>query len=167
MNRLNLYRVTGTLAPSSAYTLTRLLGLGSRGFARTSGAAPDTRSNGESHPMPFLILAYDHTNMHAERERVRESHRAHLASIGGRLLASGAILGEDGKTIIGGASLVDLETLEEARRFESEDPYAKAGIRKSVTVLTWRLRWWSGVFDPNGHRPGILPKERSFESGSS
>lgn len=53
---------------------------------------------------------------------MKEAHREHLHSVGSKLLASGAIFGEDGKTIIGGVSLLDTDDEEEARRFESEDP---------------------------------------------
>ena len=101
--------------------------------------------------MPFLILAYDHPDKEREREAVRDAHRAYLASFGKRLLASGALLGDDGTTILGGASLLDTESYEEAVRFEAEDPYAQAGLRKSVSILPWRLRWWVGRFSPEGH----------------
>lgn len=96
--------------------------------------------------MPFLIIAEDHTG----KETEREAHRAHLASAGKKLLASGAILGGDGRTIVGGASLLDTDDEDEARRFEQEDPYAKAGIRAKVTIMPWRLRWWCGLFSATG-----------------
>lgn len=108
-----------------------------------------TRSTTEA-DMPFLIIAEDHEGKEIERETVREAHRAHLASAGKKLLASGAILGSDGKTIMGGASLLDTEDEDEARRFEREDPYAQAGIRAKVTIMPWRLRWWCGQFSAEG-----------------
>lgn len=101
--------------------------------------------------MAFLITSYDHPGMDSTREAVRDAHRQHLASVGKKLLASGALLGEDGTTIIGGASLLNTDDYAEAARFEAEDPYAKAGIRKTVTIVPWRLRWWVGCFDPSGH----------------
>lgn len=100
--------------------------------------------------MAYLILAYDHPGMEAAREAVRAAHRAHLASAGPRLLASGALLGDDGETVIGGASLLAADSYEEAVRFEAQDPYALAGLRKSVTVMPWRLRWWCGEFAADG-----------------
>ena len=103
--------------------------------------------------MAYLIVAYDHEGMEEERERVRDGHRQHLAAQGKKLLASGALLAEDGITIVGGASLLDTDSREEAVRFEAEDPYAKAGIRRDVRVIEWRLRWWLGEFDAAGHRP--------------
>jgi len=103
--------------------------------------------------VPFLITAYDHPNKQAEREEVRQVHRDYLASFGKRLLASGALLDETGENIVGGASLFDTDDRDEALRFESEDPYAKAGIRADVNIVQWRLRWWVGTFDANGHKP--------------
>jgi uncharacterized protein len=102
--------------------------------------------------MPYLTICLDHPGMEVEREAAREAHRAHLASVGDRLISAGALLDDDGVTIIGGATLLDTEDEDEARRFESEDPYAKAGIRRSVQVLQWRLRWWQGAFHPDGYR---------------
>ena len=106
--------------------------------------------------MPYLIIARDHPSMDEKREEVREAHRAYLAAQGVKLLASGALLGEDGNHIEGGASLLDTEDFEEAVRFESQDPYAKAGIRAHVQIVKWRLRWWIGQFKTDGHRPSLL-----------
>ena len=100
--------------------------------------------------MPYLILAEDRPGMDSERERVREAHRAHLAAAGEGLLASGAILAEDGVTVVGGASLLDTDDEAAARAFEADDPYAAAGIRAKVTVVRWRLRWWRGAFRADG-----------------
>ena len=57
--------------------------------------------------MPYLILAHDHEGMEAKREEVRDAHRTHLAAQSKKLLASGALLALDGRTVIGGASLFD------------------------------------------------------------
>jgi uncharacterized protein YciI len=103
--------------------------------------------------VPYLILAHDHQGMEAKREAVRDAHRSYLAAQGRKLLASGALLAADDKTVIGGASLFDTDNYEEAVRFEAEDPYAKAGIRAQVEIVKWRLRWWLGDFNASGHRP--------------
>ena len=103
--------------------------------------------------MPYLILAHDHEGMEAKREEVRDAHRTHLAAQGRKLLASGALLALNGRTVIGGASLFDTDNYDEAARFEAEDPYAKAGIRARVEIVEWRLRWWLGQFSADGHRP--------------
>lgn len=94
--------------------------------------------------MPYLIYALDYENMGATREKIRNDHREHLQSAGKKLLASGALLDEDGKTVIGGISLLDTNDYEEAKKFAFDDPYQKAGIRKETKILKWRKRWWEG-----------------------
>jgi uncharacterized protein len=106
--------------------------------------------------MPYLVIAHDHPGLDDKRETLRDAHRAYLRAQGKRLLASGALLGDDGKTIVGGASLFDTEDMQEAIRFETEDPYAKAGLRARTEIVQWRLRWWMGEFDPDGHHPARL-----------
>lgn len=108
--------------------------------------------------MPFLIFAYDHPDMDARREAVRQAHRDYLAAQGQRLLASGALLDEAGR-IVGGSSLLDTDDRVEAERFEADDPYAQAGIRARVEIVEWRLRWWVGRFNAAGHRPGIVAED--------
>ncbi|WP_119165882.1 YciI family protein [Algihabitans albus] len=68
------------------------------------------------------VLAYDHSGKGREREDAGAEHRAYPASFGKRLLASAALLGDDGQTIAGGASLLDRQSNEEAVRFEAEAP---------------------------------------------
>lgn len=96
--------------------------------------------------MPYLIYACDFDDMDSQREQIREAHRDHLRSMGDKLLASGALLDDDGTTIIGGISLIDTEDRAEAEKFAYEDPYEKAGIRKETLILKWRQRWWNGNF---------------------
>lgn len=84
--------------------------------------------------------------MSKQREAIREAHRIHLRSIDNKLLASGALLADDGQTVIGGISLIDTDDRAEAEKFADEDPYAKAGIRKETLILKWRRRWWDGSF---------------------
>lgn len=96
--------------------------------------------------MPHLILAFDHDEMEDLRESLREDHRCHLKSIGKKLLASGALLSDDGNTIIGGMSIIDIEDHTEAKKFADTDPYAIAGIRKETQIIRWRNRWWNGEF---------------------
>jgi uncharacterized protein YciI len=96
--------------------------------------------------MPYLIYAIDLPDMEQKRESVRQAHRDFLQSYGAKILASGALLDEDGKTIIGGISLLDTNNRAEAERFADNDPYAKAGIRAQTCIHNWRKRWWNGLF---------------------
>ncbi|MBI5274414.1 MAG: YciI family protein [Chlamydiales bacterium] len=96
--------------------------------------------------MPFLIYALDHPNMEKIRETHRKSHREHHKNAGAKVLAAGALLSDDGKEIIGGITLLDVDTKKEANAFMLADPYTKAGIRNEVHVMRWRKRWWNGHF---------------------
>jgi hypothetical protein len=96
--------------------------------------------------MKYLIYARDHDGMSDKREAHREAHRDHLRSMGTRLLASGALLADDWETVIGGISLIEVASREEAEAFAASDPYSKAGIRKETEVLLWRRRWLDGTF---------------------
>ncbi len=96
--------------------------------------------------MPYIIYALDHANSHELREDNREAHRIHLASVGKKLLSSGALLGKDNKTIIGGLSILDTDDLQEAQQFSREDPYNQMGIRRETQILKWRNRWDKGQF---------------------
>jgi len=96
--------------------------------------------------MPYLIYALDHSGMEQKREAVRQAHRDFLQSYGSKILASGALLDEDGKTVIGGISLLDTESYAEALQFAEKDPYTQEGIREHMQIHKWRKRWWNGRF---------------------
>ncbi len=96
--------------------------------------------------MPFLIHADDFDGMNEARENNREAHRAHLEAKGDKILAAGAILADDGETVVGGLTILDTDDREEAETFAATDPYTTAGIRKETTVTRWRKRWWEGDF---------------------
>lgn len=84
--------------------------------------------------------------MESVREPLREAHRRYLKSQGRRLIASGAVLADDGVTVIGGMSILDTESRQEAEEFAACDPYAHAGIRKTTQIQRWRRRWIDGEF---------------------
>lgn len=68
----------------------------------------------------------------------RPDHLAYLSSLGEKLRAAGALLGEDGKNPIGSLILIEAASVEEARAAAAADPFAKAGVFESVEVHPWR-----------------------------
>lgn len=96
--------------------------------------------------MPYLIYAIDFEGMKQIREDLRQAHRNHLKKAGSKLLASGALLDDDGSKIIGGMSILDTTDKSEAQKFADEDPYNIAGIRKETSIIRWRHRWVDGEF---------------------
>lgn len=96
--------------------------------------------------MPYLVYAIDYDEMDSTRESLREAHRAHLKSIGHKLLESGALLDDSGTKVIGGISIIDTDNQKEAESFTAEDPYSIADIRKETKVLRWHRQWINGEF---------------------
>jgi len=96
--------------------------------------------------MPYLIQARDNLEKTELRETLRDDHRAHLAAQGEKILASGAILADDGQTIVGGMTIIDTDDRSEAEQFAATDPYAIAGLHLNTMVVRWRKRWWDGEF---------------------
>ncbi|NDB82140.1 MAG: YciI family protein [Alphaproteobacteria bacterium] len=81
------------------------------------------------------MCAIDFDNMHDIREQNRDAHRNHSRIIADQLLASGAILDEDGANIIGGFSIIDTDDYTEAEEFVLTDPYQKVQIKQDVKIL--------------------------------
>ena len=96
--------------------------------------------------MPYLIQARDDLDKTDLRETLRDEHRAHPATQGEKILASGAILADDGKTIVGGMTIFDTDDRAEAEHFAATDPYAIAGLHLNTMIVRWRRRWWDGEF---------------------
>jgi len=100
--------------------------------------------------MPYLIQTSDDLEKTELRETLRQAHRDHLAAHAALILASGAILEDDGVSIVGGMTLLDTDDRATARQFADDDPYAQAGLHKHTMVVRWRRRWWEGTFQGSG-----------------
>ncbi len=87
--------------------------------------------------MHAIAICRDKPGALEARLAVRPKHLEHAARYAPRMLAAGAILGDDGKPI--GSLFVFINTSpDEARRIMDEDPFVKAGIFESVSVERWR-----------------------------
>lgn len=88
--------------------------------------------------MHYAILNHDKPGSVELRMKVRETHLAYLRAAGAALMTAGPILTDDGQTPIGSLLIVEAESLEAARAFAGNDPYAKAGLFASSIVYPWR-----------------------------
>ncbi len=94
--------------------------------------------------MPYAIITQDKPD-HAEvRASHRPAHVEYLKQHQASLLAAGAMLHDDGTTGEGGILLVDTDDRAEAEKFIAEDPYSKAGLFRTVTVVRWRKAFFDG-----------------------
>ena len=88
--------------------------------------------------MHFAIINHDKPDSLDLRMTTREVHLEYLRAVGQDLLVAGPILAEDGETPMGSVLIVAAENLDAAKAFAAGDPYAKAGLFQSSTVMPWR-----------------------------
>lgn len=88
--------------------------------------------------MPYLIRAIDKPGMAATRAAVRDEHLRYLEPHTSRLLAGGALLADDGSTVLGSLIIIDTDERAEAQALIDDDPFNRSGIFDSVEIVRWR-----------------------------
>ena len=86
--------------------------------------------------MLFALLCKDKPDSLDLRMETRPTHVEHLQSIGENLKGAGPTLDEYGKPN-GSLVIIEAEDRAAAEDFANRDPYAKAGLFQSVTVMPW------------------------------
>jgi uncharacterized protein YciI len=86
--------------------------------------------------MLFALLCEDRTDAGSLRAETRAEHLAHLKALGTRLRFAGPFLDESEKPV-GSLLVVEAESREAAEALAAQDPYARAGLFRSVTVRRW------------------------------
>ncbi len=93
--------------------------------------------------MPYAIQTKDKPDHGQLRTELRDQHLAFLDANLDKLLAAGALIGDDGTGGHGGILIVDTEDRAEAEAFAAADPFTKAGLFESVTVTRWRKAYFN------------------------
>lgn len=93
--------------------------------------------------MPYAILTTDKPNSLELRTRTRDKHIEYLTAHVDKLLAAGALIGDDGSGGSGGILIVDTDERKEAEAFIAGDPFTKAGLFEKVTVTRWRKAYFN------------------------
>jgi uncharacterized protein YciI len=88
--------------------------------------------------MLYVVKCVDKANHLQVRLDNRADHLAHLKSYGDKLIAAGPTLSDEDDQMNGSVVILDLENQTQAEEFCTNDPYAKAGLFESVTVLKWK-----------------------------
>lgn len=88
--------------------------------------------------MAYAIITQDKPDSLEVRLAVREEHLAYLDANKQLLLAAGAQIEDDGSGGKGGLLIVDTDDRAEAEAFIAADPFTRAGLFASVTVVRWR-----------------------------
>lgn len=87
--------------------------------------------------MLFIATCADKSGALQLRLDSRAAHLDYLKSLGDKVRAAGALLGEDGAPS-GSLLIFAAETRAEVDAWLAGDPYAKAGLFVSVEVKPWR-----------------------------
>lgn len=88
--------------------------------------------------MLFWIACTDKPGSNALRMKTRPDHLKWLETIKPNIVFCGALLGDDGETMIGSFFVSDLPDRAAAEAQAAGDPYSKAGLFESVAIRRFR-----------------------------
>lgn len=91
--------------------------------------------------MVFIFHLIDRPDGAALRQRVRPEHKAYLATVAEQIAFAGPLLSDDGSTMIGSLLAIDFEDRAAATTWMASEPFTKAGLYESVSVLPFSNLW--------------------------
>lgn len=94
--------------------------------------------------MFFAVQCLDKPGHAQVRAENRAAHLDYLKRFGRRVAAAGPLLGDDGQQMVGSLLVLEFEDRAALDAFLAGDPYAKAGLFRSVEVRPWRKAIWQG-----------------------
>jgi uncharacterized protein YciI len=93
--------------------------------------------------MLFITHAVDRTDALPTRPEHYDAHKAFLSDtshFGAKIVMSGPLVADDGKTMIGSLFVVEAPGRTEVEAFHKSDPFFAAGIWKTVTITGFLRR---------------------------
>jgi uncharacterized protein YciI len=87
--------------------------------------------------MLYAIHCLDKDNAGALRLANREAHLAYVGEFADRIFAAGPLL-DDHEGMVGSLLIMDFADRSAAENFAANDPYRKAGLFASVSVMSWK-----------------------------
>jgi uncharacterized protein YciI len=94
--------------------------------------------------MPLFVLhALDHQDALELRMRHYDAHRAFIETeieLGLTIVLSGPLQSDDGEVMIGSMFVIDAESRAEVERFVEADPFTRAGVWNSVSIVRFHRR---------------------------
>lgn len=88
--------------------------------------------------MLFAVYNLDKPFSHGLRAVTRDEHLKYVAAAGPAVRMAGPLLSDDGEKMAGSLLVLEMESLEAARAWADNDPYAKAGLFEISDVRPWR-----------------------------
>ncbi len=88
--------------------------------------------------MQFMVQCIDKADHLALRQSVRPAHLDYLKPLIAHIIVAGALLAEDGQTMIGSGYVLDFPDAAAVDAFFAGDPYVKAGLYQSIIIRPYR-----------------------------
>jgi uncharacterized protein YciI len=89
--------------------------------------------------MHFYIRCVDKPGHLDVRKANREDHLAYIkGGFADRIVAAGPTLDPDMEGMNGSVFIIEFDSIEDAREFAANDPYAKAGLFESVVIRPFK-----------------------------
>ena len=90
--------------------------------------------------MHYVVHCLDHDGAVEKRLSHYDAHKAYLAAATVKTVISGPLLADDEATMIGSCFVLEAANLGEVEAFNSNDPFAKAGLWKTVSIRPFAKR---------------------------
>ena len=90
--------------------------------------------------MHYVVHCLDHDGAVDLRLSHYDAHKTYLAAATVKTVMSGPLLADDEATMIGSCFVLEAASLAEVQAFNSNDPFAKAGLWKTVSIRAFSKR---------------------------
>ena len=90
--------------------------------------------------MHYVVHCLDHEGAVEKRLAHYEAHKAYLAGAAVKTVISGPLLADDGETMIGSLFVLEAGGKDDVVAFNQADPFARAGLWKSVHIHPFNKR---------------------------
>ncbi|MCB1334026.1 MAG: YciI family protein [Roseivivax sp.] len=90
--------------------------------------------------MHYVIHCLDHDGAVDKRLANYEDHKAYLSKAPVKTVISGPLLADDEETMIGSCFVLEADSLAEVEDFNRNDPFAKVGLWKTVSIRPFNKR---------------------------
>ncbi len=88
--------------------------------------------------MLYAFYCLDKQGADGIRAQNRNAHVAYLKAQGEKIVTAGPLLADDEAAMVGSLIVLDLADRAEAESFAAGDPYARAGLFRSVEIRPWK-----------------------------
>lgn len=96
----------------------------------------------------FLVNSRDKADATELRLANRQAHLEWAGGFADKIAMAGPVLSDDGETMSGSTFVIEFDSLDDAKAWAKEDPYAKAGLFDRTEII--QFKWLLGDGPSNG-----------------